>query len=253
MEFEGRMVDLSDQINRVVGLLFLAVSCWWLATEQARTVESRIPPNKVRIRSLELGILGQSLLCVAAFLVVVVLPWRETKAAALKASATSFNKARLGRWGLETGEASWCSSKRRGGDTKKGQALLRDQILFCLGVMMLQIHEEHSRWPKFWPSTMKTSRWSNLKPPTIAAVSFTSRWRPLFKLAAASLVLAASSGIVPVSDEDGCGWSLSFSSECKGPDCFSLYFSRVFPVKARDHVLFFLFFRVPVVTCTCTV
>jgi hypothetical protein len=118
MEFEGRMSDLSDQIHRVVGLLFLVASCWWQTTAQARTVELRIPSNKVHTRNLELGILCQSLLCMADIPVVVVFPWRETKAAALKAPGISL--AQLGTWGSEVGEAS-CSSKRHGGDTKTGQ------------------------------------------------------------------------------------------------------------------------------------
>jgi hypothetical protein len=45
---------------------------------------------------LELGILGKTLLCIAALLVVAVIPWKERKAEAVKDLGVSFNKAHFG-------------------------------------------------------------------------------------------------------------------------------------------------------------
>lgn len=56
---------------------------------------SRIPPNKVRIRSSELGFLGQIRLCVVALLLAAVLPWWEPKAVTVKGTIGSLNKVHL--------------------------------------------------------------------------------------------------------------------------------------------------------------
>lgn len=104
---------------------------------------------------------------------------------------------------------------------------------------MLLIHEEeHSRWPVFWLPTLKANWWSSAKAAMLAVASSTSKWRPLFKFATATHVLSVSSGLVPDSGEDGCGWNLSFSGVCNGPDCFFQFTFRVVLVKARDFVVF---------------
>jgi hypothetical protein len=251
MAYEGRKVDLCAQIYCAVSTFFLTASCWWQAAAMVRKAEARIPRNKMRPRSLELGIFGQALLCLVVLLAAAMLPWRE-EALAMKDPGASFNKALFGRRASEANQGGDSSSKRHGGDTRKEQAEICSRISHCYGVVMLQNQGEHSRWPKDWPPTLKIIWWSRSKLALMAMASSTSKRRPLLKLLAAPHFLPVTSGFVPVSGEEGCRWSFSYSGECKGPDCLILFSFRVLHVKHRDWTVIFFSFQVPDVTCTST-
>jgi hypothetical protein len=93
MEPEGTLVDPSDQIFHAMDLLSFTVSHWWQVKVQVGTRRSCIPPIKVCKWSLELGFSGQDRCCSVLLCLPAVLPWREKKAAMVKALSNSFNKA----------------------------------------------------------------------------------------------------------------------------------------------------------------
>jgi hypothetical protein len=186
MAYEGRKVDLCAQIYCVVSSFFLIASCWWQAAAMVRKAEARIPRNKMRPRSLELGIFGQALLCLVVLLAAAMLPWRE-EALAMKDPGASFNKALFGRRASEANQGGDSSSKRHGGDTRKEQAEICSRISHCYGVVMLQNQGEHSRWPKDWPPTLKTIWWSRSKLALMAMASSTSKEASSQALGSASL------------------------------------------------------------------
>jgi len=119
--FEGRSGDLSDRIRRAVGLLCLAASRWWQAAAYVWSREPRIPPNKVRSRSFELGSPGQIPLCVAVLLLAVVLPWGKPKTVTVKMPSSSLNKVRFGGCAGEVVSAALSSSAGCRGDGGGGR------------------------------------------------------------------------------------------------------------------------------------
>jgi len=245
------MVDLGGQICCALTLFFFAASCWWQAVTYVRAEESSIPLNKVRTWSLELGILGRSLLRVVVFPVVLELPWWES-AAAVEAPV-SFNKAPFGGSTLLSGGALLFSFSRRGGVRRKKQAGLR----LCDVELLRSWGTAKSRGTisagVVCQPTQMASRWLVLTPVSIPGVLSTSMERPSSEFAVALHVESETSGLVPVSGAGGCSRSSSFIGGCRGGlDGFFQSSCRVFCAKFWDCFVIFIFLLVPLVLCSCT-
>lgn len=93
MAFEGRTVELGDQIHCAEGPFFFAGLRSWQAASQRRLMDSRIPQNKVRNRSFKLCFSGQAQLCSVVPLLAAVFPWWKPKAVKVCALDGFVNKA----------------------------------------------------------------------------------------------------------------------------------------------------------------
>lgn len=283
--YEGRSVDSGDQIRRAGISFFFAALYWWQVVVHGKLMDSRIPLNKVRIRSFEFWFLGQAWLCFVVLL-LAVLPWWESKAVKMCATESFVNKAyplvlvcyiflfhlsppaRGGCLELDGGFAAlvqwqearflgsrWSevraappsSSGRHGGGRGSMVAALFAPILDDLGVVMLQITAEHSRRPG-WQPTLMIIWWSTM---LVMASDFNLREEALPQALDGALVPPVPSGCVPGAGVDGCGLSLSCDDGSRGPNCFFPFSCRVFLAKGWDRVVILFFLKVLTVICTC--
>jgi hypothetical protein len=286
MEYEGRLVDLGDQIQRTVEFFFCVVSCWWQVVMQVWKRGSRIPPNKVRIRSLELEFLGQIWLCVVALLLAAVLPWGEPKAVTVKGAIGSLNKvhlvcsccnsslhlpplARGGSSGFDGGfvimvqqPAAWffrwasaasavvLDPPSRGGS---GRRKKQGEPSYARGRRRLgrcNIKSVTSVAKDCQPNLTAEGRLCRMR---VEHPLFNlQNWRPFNGVAVAEFVFYTPSGAVPGGVDDG-QRRLQFIIDGAGfvLDCLFLLVSRMVSVKEED--LFLVWFYVRGLSVTCTI
>lgn len=279
MAFEGRIVDLGDQIYCAGWFFFLAASRWWQAVVHGRTGSICIPPNKVRSRSEEQVSSGQILLCVVNSHLAVELPWTEPKTAVTKATTRSLNKVCLSVF-YYCQYTLYLPPLARGGSSEfdGGSAFMVRWSETSCGIsisgeatfLLVSIHGgvEQGRYAadlglgirRRWSCdteeratisaavdcqpTQTALWWPLSSPATVPGDSSTSRWRPSTEPMAEFFIFSVSSGDVPDVVEDCrplCSWC---DGGGRGSDRIFPSQFRVFFVISEDLSVFPYFHKV---------
>ena len=282
----GRTADLGGQIRCAVASNCFAASRWWQARSQGRLKEARIPQNKVRRGSIEMGRPGQPCLFAVLLFFAAVFPWWEAKAAVMQSTGGFFIK--VGPLIFSICDLLIClPPPNRGGflefDGGLVRALKRQRIGFFSGVFeekelvllcrcgcglrsrrfqdevprgdLTAYHGVHQRWrvcAAVLPGQGGHSvRWCPLRHCFCNLQAAVPIRRPLSSSVVASIVASSPSGFVPGDGVDGRCVEL-FVDGGVGPDCAFFSSVKVLSVMTRDLVVIFLLFEVLDVICNPT-